>query len=104
MQRTVDWTFRDDEDDHPSLNEALLQVSNKFSCSCDAASSILVALAAPCIYNYMWRRLLAGQTHIYNSLQLLVPTQQLHSKVFFVGFSGTATTCCRRKPLVIDSD
>ena len=64
VRQTVDWTFCDDADDHPSLNEVLLPESDEFdsfSCSCDADSSILVASAGS-VYNRKRRCTLAKPT------------------------------------------
>ena len=75
----MDCKFGDDEDDHLSLNEALLPVSDEFdslSCSCDANSSILVASVGS-VYNCKWWSPSAEHTFSttrYNSLQP-VPAQ-----------------------------
>ena len=89
----------DDEDDDSCLSEALLQVSDEFdslSCLCDADSFILVALTTTASSG-------AHQPNPHPRYNCLRQPNDCTVNVF-VGFSGTATTSCRRRPLVIDSD
>ena len=89
----------DGEDDDPCLSEALLPVSDEFdslSCLCDADSFILVALTTTVSSS-------AHQPNPHPCYNCLRQPNDCTVNVS-VGSGGTATTSCRRRPLVIDSD
>ena len=92
-----------DDDGDPCLSKALLLVSDEFdllSCLCDANSFILVALA-PCTTASSGARW--PNPHPLQLFCLCKPNNYCTVN-FFVGSSGTATTSCRRRPLVIGLD
>ena len=94
----------DDEDDDPCLSDALLHVSDEFdclSCLCDADSFILVALA-PCTTASSGARRPKPTTSTTHYSCLHQPNNCTVN--FFIGSSLTATTSCRRRLLVIDTD